>query len=304
MLVETPGVSFLVKDDDHKVLGHADTLRDLETEQERGGRLYPYLYPLPTVVLQASMLVKVGKAVEIALNVNKEDHEPLGPPPLHPAQRGRSERRALGIMECLATDSLDNSASLQQMGGLQKQIRRGLHPNPLHSEAAYRAKVKVGDHYDAHNAGKKEEARRLLLWAQCQQGKTGAYLHFVHLIYQDKSLLEEVAPRVQGCDMPTLPYWRSIALQKGPFARLCKYYNKPSFGQYHGRVASHRFKLLEESSASGDAWLEEYKALLQRREGVETREGRALLARLTLPAGLTECPVTTEALADDAAKVA
>ena len=109
-------------------------------------------------------------------------------------------------------------------------------------------------HYDAkpHDASDKH-SRRMLLFAECQIGKTGAYLHYLRRLRED----------IRGTFVPEIisgpidrrlswhfPYWRKLAGS----AKLD--YSQPKEGHYYEKVAKQRLAFLQElakAQLSGNA---------------------------------------------------
>eukprot|EP01041_Mallomonas_annulata_P001358 gene1358-2629_t len=132
----------------------------------------------------------------------------------------------------------------------------------------YTIKRKETSHYDITNEIQYRHPRRLLLSAECQIGKTGAYLHFLHLL---RNTIEGVNDDNNGDyndgngingdgdgnilspipDIPvisksiqwyewSIPYWRRIQIQN----RLSAVYDMPKYGKYHEKLAKQRLDLV------------------------------------------------------------
>ncbi|GBG30820.1 GREB1-like protein [Hondaea fermentalgiana] len=137
-------------------------------------------------------------------------------------------------------------------------------------------------HYDSSfNGG--QDPRRLLLMAQCQQGKTGTYLHFIRLL---KDVIELDVPMAPPPMVPvprklwTLPYWGNLVVSKFPQLRV--QYDKPNKGQYHPTVMQQRILALMLACEQGQRWLKNYKNYLRAEDGeaIQSEAGLAKIRKL------------------------
>lgn len=142
-------------------------------------------------------------------------------------------------------------------------------------------------HYDkGRNAESKRDTRRLILSAECQVGKTGAYLHYLQLLSRAASTIAVPHP------LPTpdegspsrdivswlLPCWNWLYGEpplRGTYGRL--------FGsKYSVGVANKRTYLVLQSCKREGSWVSNFQKLLcdVSGEAITSKAGKRLLAGL------------------------
>ncbi|GBG34091.1 GREB1-like protein [Hondaea fermentalgiana] len=163
--------------------------------------------------------------------------------------------------------------------------------NPMHGIEAYRLRSaqtsRQATHYDSersdghdskrsdgHDSKRSDgdDPRRLLLMAQCQQGKTGTYLHFLRLLKERVEIAiptpPDALPLVPRAEW-TLPHWRNliVSAQSPGFPALRSSYAMPKKGQYHASVLQQRTLALMLASENGSGWYEAYCGYLFGEDG-------------------------------------
>ena len=191
-----------------------------------------------------------------------------------------------------------------------KKLLEGItdHVNPLHDYTKYEPTRaddaddgKKTPHYDA-TPSRQQHPNRLLLFAECQIGKTGAYLYY----------LTRLAEEVHGSNDPFIvpepidgrwswffPYWENIGKQQQPrlkcahdtafysrrlsptLVRPIHRYSEPKQGHYYQKVAEGRMSKLQELVAS-PTWATDYCDWLLSPEGevIVSTTGRELVKAL------------------------
>lgn len=161
-------------------------------------------------------------------------------------------------------------------------------------------------HYDYGNGGDETDPtrneRRMILSAECQVGKTGAYLHYLQLLKRAASFIPALQPLPLNEGSPPrdivswlLPNWETLS-GKDP---LSKTYGSLFASKYTAGVAKKRAYLVVESCKREGPWVANFQRLLSTvcegdegeddkvfGETITSQAGQALLAKLTakLPA--------------------
>lgn len=163
---------------------------------------------------------------------------------------------------------------------VQAMLKQG----KLHSYDMY----KPGNgHYDHGTAEVRRDERRLILSAECQVGKTGAYLHYLQLLTRAASVIA-VPPPLPPLDEGSwsrdavswlLPCWQKL-LGEPP---LGGNYGKLFASKYTAGVAKKRANLVMQSCKPGEgSWVDRFQNLLQNVSGeaITSKAGKALIAAL------------------------
>ncbi|CAM9719306.1 unnamed protein product, partial [Pylaiella littoralis] len=192
------------------------------------------VFPLPTALLPDNAMRKILKAIG--------EHRVTGAP----------------ISKCIRMPKMD----LHMLGATNIRSK----PNTLHDYSAYSPGDKHFDHHRTIDVDPKDP-RRLILSAECQIGKTGAYLNYLSLLTSATSGLENVPspPRlnvkVDGWPRQELswllPHWQTlfdIALMKNTYGTLLA-------SKYTQGIARERVHLVVQS-CKGDEWQSKYADLL------------------------------------------
>ncbi|KAL3904300.1 MAG: hypothetical protein SGPRY_011339, partial [Prymnesium sp.] len=139
--------------------------------------------------------------------------------------------------------------------------------------------VRKTPHYDALIDNKScppehKHERRMVLYAECQIGKTGAYLHFL------TRLREEIrggwVPEFEGVlDQESswhFPYWHKLAIANSLD------YTQPKQGHYYEKVAKQRWAYLQQLAIDKDnaGWLSKYC------EWLKSPKGELIVSRIGL----------------------
>lgn len=161
-------------------------------------------------------------------------------------------------------------------------------------------------HYDYGNggdeAGPTRNERRLILSAECQVGKTGAYLHYLQLLKRAASFIPALQPLPLNEGFPPrdivswlLPNWKTLSHKD----HLSKMYGSLFASKYTAGVAEKRAYLVVESCKREGPWVANFQRLLSNvcegdegeddkvfGETITSQVGQKLLAELTtkLPA--------------------
>jgi hypothetical protein len=154
-------------------------------------------------------------------------------------------------------------------------------------EGKIRKQQSGAQHYDLENTTK--HPYRMCLWADPQNGKTLAYLHFIRLLRQTRDRRCQplpspvVAPSAAVCSgIPwitfQIPYWHSLSVQP----KLD--YGYPKIGKYHIKMALQRldrYLYSVQTASDGDCdWVDVLVARLCRDEVVTAAAGGQRLGEL------------------------
>ncbi|GBG30758.1 GREB1-like protein [Hondaea fermentalgiana] len=234
------GGSYAVMDPGNEVRFHADSdlqlksgfrtaLRNVDDGRARFGRWTAkrYVHVLPTVLMNAERYnAQLQKAIE------HKYHDAEG--------RQRIDQCIPGPLD-LYLSSGPRRAAVASRPRVETIEEEKVVINPMHDIDAYRSRSAQTSrqiiHYDSGHSGG-EDPRRLLLMAQCQQGKTGTYLHFLRLLKERVELAipspPNALPLVPRAEW-TLPHWRNLIVssQSPGFPALRSSYAMPKKGQYH-----------------------------------------------------------------------
>lgn len=124
-------------------------------------------------------------------------------------------------------------------------------------------------HYDYGNGGDETDPtrneRRMILSAECQVGKTGAYLHYLQLLKRAASFIPAQQPLPLNEGSPPrdivswlLPNWETLS-GKDP---LSKTYGSLFASKYTAGVAKKRAYLVVESCKREGPWVANFQRLL------------------------------------------
>ncbi|GBG34092.1 GREB1-like protein [Hondaea fermentalgiana] len=206
------GGSYAIMDPGQEVRFHADSelqftsrfrmaLKNGDNGQVRFGRWTAkrYAHVLPTVLMNAE---RYTAQLQRAIEHKYRDAE----------GRQRIDQCIPGPLDLYLSSGPRRAAAasrprVESIKGKQVVI------NPMHDIDAYRSRSAQTSrqiiHYDSGHSGG-FDPRRLLLMAQCQQGKTGAYLHFLRLLKErvelaiptpaDNAVLQEFADLAEALD--------------------------------------------------------------------------------------------------------
>ena len=186
-------------------------LEDMVSKCEHGGSLHELRYKMPCALAPVAMV----QSIRTAINKSDADVE-----------------RSHEIWECLQFQKVSRTGK-KDYGTLDdymnlRNSRRKETPSSLHNYQDWIAKEKSCDCScearkaadDPSKPSKVHHTRRFLLFAECQIGKTGAYMHFLKLLRdecsnQPRMLVvdpEWALPRmVTSRILWALPYWRDLA---------------------------------------------------------------------------------------------
>ena len=113
---------------------------------------------------------------------------------------------------------------------LREKIEGNEEINPLHNyQEYYEPDVRQGQdgkqkpHYDAVTPKPAVHPRRFLLFAECQIGKTGCYLHLLSALREEvHSGRHEIEPYVPSASKESwhLPYWKDLESGANGFNQL------------------------------------------------------------------------------------
>lgn len=149
-------------------------------------------------------------------------------------------------------------------------------------------KYKPGDgHYDRTRKPQSErDARRLILLAECQVGKTGAYLHYLQLLTRAATTvaIPPPPPPHDGGPLPRdvlswlLPCWDTLFCEKP----LSATYGTLFPSKYTVGVAKERASLVMRSCKPEGAWVKRFQELLRNVSGerITSEAGEALIKKL------------------------
>lgn len=170
--------------------------------------------------------------------------------------------------------------------------------NALHKYSTYSPKENHFDH-PRHRTDPKDE-RRLVLSAECQIGKTGAYLHYLSMLTgtvpdPDLELIPSPLPWNTEDGWPKdafswlLPHWRTL-LRIRPMTST---YGRLLASKYTNGIAMQRVHLVMQSCKGGE-WLKNYACGLVNLcgEHVRSEAGRELIQNLA--SGNLEAPFDAE----------
>jgi hypothetical protein len=228
------------------------------------------VHPLPCALIDP----KVMKAIRMAVN-QREAHLALataaaadGAPV---TQSVMTERRRINkVIRCL-----------KMPNGVDSYLSSTMMCAPLEYEL-----VPSKDHYDISNVQLQRHHRRFLLSAECQVGKTGAYLHFL-------SLLRSAITGLPGDGQP--PPVPPVAPLGAPWHRWLiprlddltqqpdMLYDFPKTGKYHRCIAHQRLALLLSLIATqldGGNFSQRFVTLVQQHECTVAERGKQRLAAL------------------------
>lgn len=176
--------------------------------------------------------------------------------------------------------------------------------NKLHNYSAYNPSEK---HYD-HSRGQadRKDPRRLILSAECQIGKTGAYLHYLSMLSQAANFTAGVDSSSEKVPFPPpiqvndgwpkeelswlLPYWQALHSK----SRLGKTYTGLLPSKYTKGVATERVRLVKKSCTGGGRWESKYADLLKQPGGehVQSDAGQGLITKFEM--GELDAPFDTQ----------
>lgn len=173
-------------------------------------------------------------------------------------------------------------------------------PCTLHSTDLRRLRVS-NKHYDYQRGTGQYDPRRILLFAECQIGKTGAYIHLIQLLLSE--VTEQVPePQIRlsrDCTRYSelqwrFPYWQDLMRQDNID------YSYPRYGKYHEFILSQRLALLVKcvQQPSGRGWLTDYCSTIvgsgKLGELVISSEGRHRIGQLLQTYGQFEAPIRVD----------
>eukprot|EP01039_Chlorochromonas_danica_P006567 gene6567-7250_t len=98
------------------------------------------------------------------------------------------------------------------------------------------------EHYDLKNTDKL--FNRMLLKAECQIGKTGAFLAFLYLLNASINSCPKLPPQIKPKTFAYqwyIPYWHNLTVLKQPPIE----YGQPKLGKYHLKILMQRASLLK-----------------------------------------------------------
>lgn len=257
---------------DLKFILEADKLRTRRVETIRMERL---AHPLPYALIQPDVHKVVRKAIQLREAQVGE---------LARTQEEKQQPRKCSLHEyeiyrnCFSNRIVN---FLNMKVGVDSYLSK---TNRIDWDFQTKLKPKSG-HYDLDNDFKHD--RRLVLAAECQIGKTGAYLHFLSLLRNAIETAELPAPVPPG--LPKGSLWRnwevpnrSDLLQDQQPAIS---YNLPKSGKYHAKIARQRLDYLFKIAADPRIT---FKDLVQKYEHTTSRKGLQYLDSMTdIPLPLT-----------------
>eukprot|EP01031_Cornospumella_fuschlensis_P024155 gene24155-29217_t len=196
----------------------------LRTKNVNQARVCRLRFPLPTALIYREVAEKIQKAVdarekEIVAN-SRESQRPL--------EVCRNDKPILHFVK---------------FGVLDDYMSKSKHLSVKDKDQFKLLKNKKPPHYDLTNGDCIKDARRLLLFAECQIGKTGAFLAFLdklgHALLPEDPLPAPLPSipefdRVDWC----VPYWKEIAEQS------VWDYAGPNDGKYIAKLAAQRYKAM------------------------------------------------------------
>jgi hypothetical protein len=227
------------------------------------------VHPLPYALIDPEVMEAIRKAVN-----QRESSSALLAPAVGGAAITRSEmterRRTNRIIEFLRmTRGLDSYISSKTMQ--RDALRYRLVPN--------------GGHYDTGNHQEERHLRRFLLSAECQVGKTGAYLHFVTLL---RNAITALPGDGQPPPVPPLiplgaPWHRWLIPRLDNLNQQPNMlYDFPKTGKYHRCIAHQRLAQLqsliaEQGDGSERSFKQRFIGMIQEYECTVTERGRRKL---------------------------
>lgn len=141
-------------------------------------------------------------------------------------------------------------------------------------------------HYDyGRNQGSTKDDRRLILSAECQVGKTGAYLHYLKLLTRAASTVAvppplpvDRIPSSRGVVGWLLPHWKKLFDEPS----LSPMYGTLLASKYTEGVANARAYLVALSCKSGGSWVHNFQELLRNVSGetITSKAGKNLVEKL------------------------
>ncbi|EKX34931.1 hypothetical protein GUITHDRAFT_146844 [Guillardia theta CCMP2712] len=227
-----------------------------------GGVLKELEHDLPSALVSSSLYDTLMKAVETAEYCSKEIWECIRlSPQLHTHMKRRDDRGQLVISY--------QKNELHDYRNQHVAVTRA----KAEGEGSKRVRVNHCDWCQDHTK-RRQHQLRFLLHAECQIGKTGAYLHLLNFLRREVGLRADseyaCIPQIRPEDYPIkvefqtrlaweMPFWRDLAGQKlGLF--------KMKEGKYHKMVIFQRLRLLAKclrDSRGRSSWQQLYcKALL------------------------------------------
>ena len=257
---------------DGSIVGHAHNMNEIRTiftDRDRSSlELHGYLDELPHALVSEDVYLRLVQGV------------------------GRKEQQARGninvsAIECVVMkDGIDVYMSTLR-GKTPNQLAKDITntSNPLHEfhnfyEPRSRG-AQAKPHYDVDKARTHE--RRLLLFAECQIGKTGAYLEYIRLLRHAVNRVPKFAPEscLEDGRSWDFPYWLNLCNE----TRLD--YSQPKEGDYHIKLTINRVNFLRNIAASTNSsrigkWLDEYCNWLRSPKGelIVSQAGRKRIAEL------------------------
>ncbi|GBG35110.1 GREB1-like protein [Hondaea fermentalgiana] len=273
------GGSYAVLDPGNEVRFHADSelqlksgfrtaLENADDGRARFGRwtVKRYVHVLPTVLMNAE---RYNAQLQRAIEHKYRDAE----------GRQRIDQCIPGPLD-LYLSSGPRRAAAASRPRVETIEEEKVVINPMHGIDAYRSRNAQmrGQiiHYDSGHSGV-VDPRRLLLMAQCQQGKTGTYLHFLRLLKERVELAiptpPDALPLVPRAEW-TLPHWRNLIVSAQP--PLSKFYNRLQTSQYDTSILQQRTLVLMLASESRSGWKEAYLDYLLDEDGeaVQCKAGK------------------------------
>jgi hypothetical protein len=206
--------------------------------------------------------------------VRKEIHECLIAAVNRKQERAPNNPEITAIECILMPQGLDDYITYKTKEATLLQNLPAVGMNPLHNyfdncELSKRGGLNPSatqkPHYDYYEAGSSiipVHPRRILLFAECQIGKTGAYLQLL------SKLREEVHAGHHDIEIETpdrtrtwhLPYWRDLTTLIGDGKNKLDY-KQPKIGYYHEKLAKQRLvelKAIATNPARRARWVEDY----------------------------------------------
>jgi hypothetical protein len=220
-------------------------------------------YPLPVALIDGKALAHIGEAVE-----NRESELFDGKPFTETTME--SQRRNTPIYPRFRSSPLDSYLT-------------GVRDNMSWFDYPLRASM---GHYDTGNVTNMKHPRRLLLGAECQIGKTDAFLKFLSMFAEILNFQEDLPPgpiELRTVFSPQdyyFPHWKKIEDQP----RLV--YSNVGKGKYHEPLLKQRlFGIMKardraQSVSNADAFIFEYMQFLSKTEFVNCAKGVELLREL------------------------
>jgi hypothetical protein len=221
------------------------------------------------------------------------------------------------ISKCIVMSTLDVYMKQQKRGSIKslKEDCRKMHMYRAHWTAN---RPKEGSGKTAHcdsdildsteaRPGPLTHRLRFLLSAECQIGKTGAYISFLQQLrnrtragapclevlepYTEPEVHDVVCVDGNTAPLPAsanwrIPYWRDIGIARMPN------YSHVRQGKYHARFARFRFWYLIEACLSAN-WLESYISIIKVSECVLSRASNARLSEIKERLSKRQAPITS-----------